>query len=136
MTIKEAASSYGVSTQAIYQRIAKAGKKAKDITEGKNAELTQEGLSLLATWFENDQPQEVEKPCQRCQLLERENASLQALNESLQAQLQNMQEDKERLYTLLSQAQQTQAMTLARLPAGKDSLWQRMKKRITGSQDG
>ena len=34
MTIKEAAAHYGVSTQAIYQRIAKAGKKNGYLIEG------------------------------------------------------------------------------------------------------
>lgn len=136
MTIKEAAAEYGVSTQAIYQRIAKSGKKAKDITEGKNADLTSEGVELLASWFCNDQPQELDRPCQRCQLLERENAALQALNKSLQDQIDAAQADKDRLYTLLSQAQQTQAITVARLPDGKDSFWSRIKKRLNGHQDG
>lgn len=135
MTIKEAAALYGVSTQAIYQRIAKAGKKARDLTEGKTAELTQEGEELLATIFATEKaPQE--KPCENCKALERENAALQTLVTALQGQLATAQEDKERLYTLLSQAQQTQALTLARLPAENQSLWQRMRNRITAKRDG
>ena len=60
MTIKEAAAHYGVSTQAIYQRIAKAGKKSKELTNRETGELTEEGADLLATWFTNSQPVEVE----------------------------------------------------------------------------
>lgn len=136
MTIKEAAAVYGVSTQAIYQRIAKAGKRARDLTEGKTSDLTQEGESLLATWFAGEEAGEVEKACQRCKLLEQENAGLQALNNVLQAQIAALEADKDRLYSLLNQAQQAQALTVARLPAGNGSVWQRLKNMIKGRQDG
>lgn len=136
MTIKEASSLYGVSTQAIYQRIAKAGKKARDLTEGKTAELTPDGAELLESWFATDQQPEQEKPCENCKALEREIAALQTLVTALQDQLATAQADKERLYTLLSQAQQTQALALARLPAENQSLWQRMRNRLTAKRDG
>ena len=136
MTIKEAAAAYGVSTQAIYQRIAKSGKKAKDLTEGKTSDLSPEGEALLASWFATEQESLPEKPCEQCQHLERENAPLQAVNTALQAQIDSLQVDKERLYMLLSQAQQTQAMTVARLPDGRGSVWERIKKRLSNGQKG
>ena len=121
MTIKEAAQLYGVSTQAIYQRIAKAGKKAKDLCNGANRDLTEEGAALLSAWFTNADQGALNQPCKRCQELERENAALQAENTALQAQLDAAQADKERLFSLLAQAQQTaQALTVARITAGDD----------------
>lgn len=126
MTIKEAAALYGVSTQAIYQRIAKANKELKDLTQGKPRQLTEEGEALLAQWFTNAQPTE----CKRCQELETEKNALQALCDSLQTQLKAAEEDKLRLYTLLAQAQQTtQTLVAARLEAGENDrrgLWRRL----------
>lgn len=112
MTVKEAAALYGVSTQAIYQRIAKAGKSVDILTHGKPRQLTEDGEGLLAQWFTNTQ----QVDCKHCQELEKEKAALQALCDSLQAQLKTTEEDKQRLYTLLAQAQQTtQTLVVARI---------------------
>lgn len=130
MTIKEAAALYGVSTQAIYQRIAKAGKSADKLTQGKPRQLTEEGESLLAQWFTNP-PQ---ADCKHCQELEKEKASLQALCDSLQAQLKTAEEDKQRLYTLLAQAQQTaQTLVVARI-SGDDQEKRGLLGRIFGKK--
>ena len=139
MTIKEAASLYGVSTQAIYQRITKAGKKAKDITNAKTGDLTEAGEELLSSWFTNEQSQDTEKPCDHCKELGRQIAALQADKESLQAQIISLQTDKDRLYTLLNQAQQTaQALTVARIGAvnrsGTPPLWERIKIFVMGDK--
>lgn len=139
MTIKEAATKYGISTQAIYQRIAKSGKKAKDITNAKTGELTETGAALLASWFTNEPTKEIDKTCNRCKQLEKEIAALQAEKQGLQEQLASMQTDKDRLYTLLNQAQQTaQALTVARIGAAASSgtppLWQRVKVFFVGDQ--
>lgn len=139
MTIKEAAALYGVSTQAIYQRITKAGKKAKDITNAKTGDLTEAGAELLSSWFTNEQSQDTEKPCEHCKELERQIAALQADKESLQAQINSLQTDKDRLYALLNQAQQTaQALTVARIGGGSvestPPLWERIKVFVMGNQ--
>lgn len=130
MTIKEAAALYGVSTQAIYQRIAKAGKSADKLTQGKPRQLTEEGESLLAQWFTN-LPQ---ADCKHCQELEKEKAALQSLCDSLQAQLKTAEEDKQRLYTLLAQAQQTaQTLVVARI-SGDDQEKRGLLGRIFGKK--
>lgn len=141
MTIKEAASFYGVSTQAIYQRIAKNGKKAKDLTNSKNGVLTEDGIALIASWFTNEQAKEVDKPCSRCKDLEKDIIALQAEKQSLQEQLSALQTDKDRLYSLLNQAQQTaQALTIARI--GNQSkyetrpIWERFRIFIMGEKNG
>lgn len=137
MTIKEAAAQYGVSTQAIYQRIAKAGKKAKELTNQPSGDLTQEGEELLSSWFTNEQSSSGDSVCNHCKQLE----ALQAANNALQAQVEELQRDKDRLYTLLAQAQQTtQALTMARLTAPGEKrtqpLWQRVKVFFVGDQEG
>lgn len=131
MTIKEAAAQYGVSTQAIYQRLAKAGKKAKDITEPKTSDLTPDGEELLASWFATSAEPDSKAECKRCQLLEREIEGLQTLVAALQDRIQAERADKERLYILLNQAQQAQAVTIARLPAPADGLLTRLRKKFT-----
>ncbi len=141
MTIKEAASKYGISTQAIYQRIAKAGKKSKEITSGQSGDLTEEGEALLASWFTNQQPVEVETVCKRCKELQSQIDVLIATNAALQSQLDEVQRDKDRLYTLLAQAQQTaQALTVARIAAPDEKktlpIWQRMKVFFAGEKEG
>lgn len=141
MTIKEAAAHYGVSTQAIYQRIAKAGKKSKDITNRENGELTEEGADLLATWFTNSQPVEVESSCKHCKELQAQIDVLTATNATLQSQIDTLERDKDRLYMLLAQEQKTtQALTAARLTAPEQKktppLWQRMKTFVIGDKEG
>lgn len=136
MTIKEAAAHYGVSTQAIYQRIAKAGKKTKELTNRENGELTEEGEELLASLFTNELQSKAESVCNQCKQLE----ALQASNAALQAQIDELQRDKDRLYTLLAQAQQTaQALTVARLTAPEKKtapLWERLKVFVIGEKEG
>lgn len=139
MTIKEAAAKYGISTQAIYQRIAKAGKKSKELTNAKTGELTEDGAALLASWFTNEPAKEIDKPCNHCKELEKEIAALQAEKQGLQEQLAAMQTDKDRLYTLLNQAQQTaQALTVARIGAAASSgtppIWERVKIFFVGDK--
>lgn len=133
MTIKEAAAHYGVSTQAIYQRIAKAGKKTKELTNRENGELTEEGEELLASLFTNELQSKSESVCNQCKQLE-------ATNAALQAQIDELQRDKDRLYALLAQAQQTtQALTVARLAAPEKKnapLWERVRAFVTGEKEG
>lgn len=133
MTIKEAAAHYGVSTQAIYQRIAKAGKKTKELTNRENGELTEEGEELLASLFTNELTSKPESVCNQCKQLE-------ATNAALQAQIDELQRDKDRLYALLAQAQQTaQTLTVARLTAPEKKtapLWERLKVFVIGEKEG
>ena len=144
MTIKEAAAHYGVSTQAIYQRIAKAGKKSKDITNRENGELTEEGADLLATWFANVQSSEfanVGKQTKadesKCMQMLAQIEALTAEKAALQEQIAELQRDKDRLYTLLAQEQ---ALAMARLPAPEQKktppLWQRVKTFVIGEKEG
>lgn len=138
MTIKEAAKAYGVSTQAIYKRLQTVGKKAQDVTNRANGDLTDEGADLLATWFCNLDNQTNQKPT-NCTNSCKELATLQAENKALQEQVARLQTDKDRLYSLLNQAQQTaQALTLARLGSGaekKRPIWERMKTFIMGDEN-
>lgn len=102
MTIKQAANAYNVTPQAIYRRLKKAGKDVSTIIVGGN--LTAEGEALLSSWFTNSDSNMVDLKLQ----LEK----LTAENQLLKNQLENAAADKERLYQLLNQAQQTAAMAL------------------------
>lgn len=132
MKIKEAAAMYGISTQALYQRIAKAGKKTKDLTSGTNGDLTEEGEALLASWF----CKQAEEPCAHCKELQAKIDLLESDIKSLQAALQTANLDKDRLYSLLAAAQQTaQALTVARITAAnKEGILQRVKGFFSGTK--
>lgn len=134
MKIKEAATLYGISTQALYQRIAKAGKKTKELTDSTTGELTEEGESLLASWF----CKQAEEPCKDCARLQAKVELLEAQNAALQEQLTAANKDKDRLYSLLAAAQQSvQALTVARITAPeKESIIKRFKEFITGKKEG
>lgn len=138
MTIKELAREYGVSTQAVYKRIAKAGKSVKELTTGQTGELTEEGRDLLATLFTN---QQTTTPNQSTEV-ERLTAEVERLKkevENLQTRLNDAQLDKDRLYTLLAAAQQTaQALTVARLaaPAERKTFAQRVRSIFTQDKEG
>ena len=138
MTIKEAAQQYGVSTQAVYKRIAKAGKSVKELTTGQSGELTEEGLNLLATLFTNQQSTTTNLQPE----VERLTAEVERLKtevEYLQTRLNDAQLDKDRLYSLLAAAQQTtQALTVARLtaPEERKTFAQRVKSMFTREKEG
>jgi predicted nuclease with TOPRIM domain len=146
MNIKEAAAAYGVSTQAIYQRIAKAGKKAKDLTNRETGDLTDDAEALLASWFASEPIKEGKSVCNHCKELQSEKdalqaelKALQAENQALQSQLALMQTDKDRLYTLLNQAQQmAQALTVARIGEQRRRearpLWERVRVFVMGEK--
>lgn len=138
MTIKELAREYGVSTQAVYKRIAKAGKSVKELTTGQTGELTEEGRDLLATLFTNQQTTTTNQSTE----VERLTAEVERLKkevENLQTRLNDAQLDKDRLYTLLAAAQQTaQALTVARLaaPAERKTFAQRVRSIFTQEKEG
>ena len=138
MTIKELAREYGVSTQAVYKRIAKAGKSVKELTTGQTGELTEEGRDLLATLFTNQQTTMTNQSTE----VERLTAEVERLKkevENLQTRLNDAQLDKDRLYTLLAAAQQTaQALTVARLaaPAERKTFAQRVRSIFTQEKEG
>ena len=145
MTIKELAREYGVSTQAVYKRIAKAGKSVKELTTGQTGELTEEGRDLLATLFTNqqttttNQSTEVERLTAEVERLKKEVERLKKEVENLQTRLNDAQLDKDRLYTLLAAAQQTaQALTVARLaaPAERKTFAQRVRSIFTQEKEG
>ena len=138
MTIKELAREYGVSTQAVYKRIAKAGKSVNELTTGQTGELTEEGRDLLATLFTNQQTTTTNQSTE----VERLTAEVERLKkevENLQTRLNDAQLDKDRLYTLLAAAQQTaQALTVARLaaPAERKTFAQRVRSIFTQEKEG
>lgn len=135
MTIQSAAELYGISKQAIYQRLKSKGIDIRQL-KTKAGDLTEEGERILAELFDHStaasegeqtkSPSRQEPKKQDDTLLlqaQEEVRRLTALVESLQKDVdqltklnQILSEDKERLHRALDQSQQLQAMTMRMLP--------------------
>lgn len=134
MTISEAATLYGVSTQAIYKRLSKNGHDIKTLKTASGA-LTEEGEKLLEQLFDRTSvtgegdpaPQQTRKavPKKEDPLLlqaQKEVERLTALVDGLQKdvnyltdKVKSLEGDKERLHRALDQAQQLHAMTMKQM---------------------
>lgn len=146
MTIKEASKKYGVSTQAIYQRLKKHDIELSTVRDSVSGQLLQSGEELLEQLF-TKQREEVDNESttrleeiqsvkeQLLQVVNERNA-LRADVSRLEAELRGERElrsaierERDTLRTALDQSQQLQAMTLSRIPEPRKSLWQRLTER-------
>lgn len=115
MTIKEVAQVTGLSQQAIYKKIKSRGIKIEDLKDKETGQLSEHGEEVIRELFidKKDEKQvstEVEK-------LRAEVEKLRNQVEFLEERNRQLTEERDFLKTALSQAQQLQALTLARIPA-------------------
>lgn len=124
MTIKEAATLYGVSPQAIYQRLKSKGVDIRAI-KTKTGELTPDGERILGDLFDRTSVtgdgEQTESPRDQGQTKQEEalNAQLEMLKaevDFLKAQVELLKEERDYLRRALDQSQQLQAMTMRMLP--------------------
>lgn len=135
MTIKEASTLYGVSTQAIYKRLTKNGYDLKQLKDS-SGNLTEEGERIIDQLFDrvtvtgegDPTPQPAKKKPQKpdatpslqdqeeVERLKAEVARLQTEMERLQTTVANLQEERDFLRRALDQSQQLHAMTMRMLP--------------------
>jgi hypothetical protein len=135
MTIKEASTIYGISTQAIYKRLTKKGYDLKQLKDSSGA-LTEEGERIIDQLFDrvtvtgegDPTPQPTKKKPQKPDATpslqaEKEVAELKAKVAEmtteigrLQSTIDNLREERDFLRHALNQSQQIQAMTLRALP--------------------
>ena len=106
MTIKEAAEHYGVSQQAIYQRLKKAGVNLKTLKNPDTGELTPDGEAVINQLFNQRQPTDSTNLKEQFNELSKEVASLKAENEALKARVRDLEADKAYL-----QGQNTELLT-------------------------
>lgn len=120
MTIKEAAAQYGVSKQAIYQRLKKAGKDLDQIRDAKTGELTEVGRELVNSIYGQNADKGASTVKHDDLQVERMKAEIEALraeNKALNAQLDAARDERDYLRQALDREQQLHGMTLSRLPA-------------------
>lgn len=127
MTIKEAALAYGVSKQAIYQRLKRTGKPLDSIRHPETGVLTEEGEAVLRSIYDqgtNNLALQVESLKKEIEALAGQVNTLTELNKQLTS-------ERDYLRRSLDQAQQLQAMAFARLPAPKETEESWIKKLFT-----
>ena len=139
MTIAEAAKLYGVSQQAVYQKLKRKGIKRSDIQQAGTVELTSEGEDIIASLFKADtndvtkqalkRAQDVIDLTQRlqtaCNELEAKNKEADELKERVtqlekdlslaHERLKEATEERDFLRMTVSQLNETQRLTLAAL---------------------
>lgn len=126
MTIKEAAARYGVSRQAIYQRLKRQGLQVDMLRDPKTGELTPEGEATLSSMFTEAEATEQTTPDNNQAQIDALTAERDALREqvtqltsqvdTINAQLATLTDERDFLRRALDQAQQLHAMTLQALP--------------------
>lgn len=124
MTIKEAAERYGVSKQAIYQRLKKAGQDLDSIRDPKTGLLSSDGEKLINSIYGQNAVKEPLKSSPvnlQVESFKQEREALLGQIEALKAVNEQLTSERDYLRHSLDQAQQLQAMAFARLPAPKES---------------
>lgn len=126
MTIKEAAARYGVSRQAIYQRLKRQGLQVDTLRDPKTGELTPEGEATLSSMFTEAEATEPTTPDNKQAQIDALTAERDALRDqvvqltsqvdTINAQLATLTDERDFLRRALDQAQQLHAMTLQALP--------------------
>lgn len=122
MTIKDAAAKYGVSRQAIYQRLKRQGLQVDALRNPDTGELTADGEAVLSSMFTEAEPTQDNAQAQVDTLttevnsLREQAAALTAQVDTLTTQLATITEERDFLRRALDQAQQLHAMTLQALP--------------------
>lgn len=138
MTVKEFAQSIGKSSQAVYQKIKERGILLDNLKDKDGKNLSQEGLSVLASLFNNEPLKVDEKDKElkaKIQHLEEENAILKAELEKSKVLLQMKDEMVDMLKNQLDYMQRLQALTLQRIPDHRPTLWQRLTGRTEKKAD-
>ena len=134
MTVQEAASLYGVSKQAIYQRLKAKGYDIKQLKDSSGS-LTEDGESILAQLFDHTsvtgdgdstlqqsrkEPAKQEPPSllqaqKRVAELEKQVDGLQREVDFLTKHVDALKEERDYLRRALDQAQQLHAMTMKQM---------------------
>lgn len=138
MTVKEFANSYGISAQAVYQKVKDRGIELGQLKDKDGKNLSADGLNILASLFTNEvkKVDEADKEIKaRMQHLEEENAILKAELEKSKALLQMKDEMVDMLKNQLDYMQRLQALTLQRIPDHRPTLWQRLTGRTGKSTE-
>ena len=127
MTIKDAAKLYGISTQAVYQRLKKANINLDTLKDKETGEITPDGEAVFGKLFtkhEGQKPESfksiIETQKQLIASLQKENGELVEKVSKLQKENDDLKADKENWYKALETAQRLHEETIQRLlPAGK-----------------
>lgn len=126
MTIKDVAEKYGISSQAIYQRLKKYKIDIESLKDKETGELTADAEGVMAQLFAN-------KSNQRKPTLQSEMQSLRALvdsyekeNSVLRAKLESAERELE---TVKSTLEVERAMVLRLLPPPRESFFDRLRKK-------
>lgn len=143
MTIKEAATMYGISPQAVYQRLKKEKINLDKLKDKETQELTPDGEAVFAKLFTKREGQKQESfksiiDTQK-QLIESLQKQLGELTErftKLQAENEELKADKVNWSRALETAQRLHEQTIQRLlPAGEEEKKGKhltLKQRLTG----
>ena len=110
MTIKEAATKYGVSTQAIYKRLNQHNVKLATLKNPDTGELTADGEAVITQLFNQPKPAGHNQLKDEITRLSTELASLQTENEALKARVHELETERDWL-----RGQQSEL--LSRIPA-------------------
>lgn len=127
MTIKEVAAKYGISQQAIYQRIKNNGISLKSLKDQKTGELTPDALGILENLFGESSEKFNQQRMSKEEELTRLRALIQSLeheNELLKIKLEATEAAKVAAVETLNQER---ALFTRLLPAPRPSLWERLK---------
>lgn len=126
MTMKEAAAKYGVSRQAIYQKLKRQGLQVDTLRDPATGDFTPEGEEVLSSLFTpadtttDNTDKRVDELTADVNRLQAEVDRLTAQIDTLTAQLTATTDERDFLRRALDQAQQLHAMALKALPQPRE----------------
>lgn len=127
MTIADAAKVYGVTQQAVYQKLKRKGIKRADIQQPGSAELTEEGERIISSLFKQDQHAVTQQALKSTQEVIDLTQRLQTVSNDLEAKTAEAEDLKQ----TVSKLNQDLAASLERL---KEATEERDFLRLTVAQ--
>lgn len=116
MTIAEMAKQYGVTQQAVYQKLKRKGIKRADIQQPGTSELTRDGEELIASLFKRDSVSVTQQALKKSEELFNATQRLQTIENSLKQKT----EEAENLKQTVSKLEQDVAALQEKLTAATE----------------
>lgn len=95
MNIKDFAELYGVSSQAVYQRINRAGLNIKKLKDPDTGELSEAGQEAIKQLFTQHSQVSVDELKDEINTLQKELASLKSENEAIKARVHELETERD-----------------------------------------
>lgn len=111
MTVKEIATQYGLTAQAVYKRLKNSGIEISALKDAETGRLSPKGEKAILALFENKKPSEAAENA-----LKQEVERLTLVNKQLLEKVELLEQSRDDLRQALEREQQLHLMALQKIP--------------------